>query len=358
MEVGILAGRRLLVAAILVILASGFSGAAGRSPGSGVLGVILPASGADRSLQDVLAGSFSVQLTLRKAALHLAGGSQESAFTLRRALSEAASQNAEYLLIGTYSTTATEIRLQVELYNVTSGEKIRSAASSGRIDLSLDTIVAKALEKTLSGISFREASAVVVAPPAETTPQPIAPATGGPREPAAAPAVVSDSGRTPPWKLFGISSGVAPLIATGPASDYAKLGLLATFSVDLRFRFAAGALEAGILSGACWLSATGAVTAANVLIIPIGVDLQYLLNSGAFPGIILHLSGGPALMSVTASYTGVESKIVPYVLGGMTLDLPFVPSFGLALEASYVAFLESSLVIMAFAPEVSLYVRF
>ncbi len=358
MEVGILAGRRLLIAVILVMLASGFSGAAGRSPGSGVLGVILPATGADRSLHDVLAGSFTVQFTLRKAALHLADSGEEAAFTLRRALSEAASQNAEYLLIGTYSTTTSEILLQVDLYNVTTGEKIRSAASSGRINLSLDTIVAQALEKTLSGIQFRQASAVVVAPPAETTPQPIPPATGTPREPTTAPAVVSDADSTQPWKLFGISSGAAPMIATGPASDYAKLGLLATFSVDMRFRFAAGALEAGILSGVCMLSATGAVSTADILIIPIGANLQYLLNSGAFPGIILHVSGGPALMSVKASYTGNESKIIPYVLGGLTLELPFSPSFGLALEASYVAFLESSLVIMAFAPEVSMYVRF
>jgi len=321
------------------------------------MGVILPATGADRSLQDVLAGSFTVQFTLRKAALHIADSGAEAAFTLRRALSEAAAKNAEYLLVGTYSTTATEILLQVDLYNVSSGQKIRSATTSGRIDLSMDTLVAQALEKTLAGITFQEASAVVVAPPPETTPQPIAPAITGPHEPATAPAVVADSGHAQPWKLFGISSGVAPMIATGPAADYAKLGLLTTFAVDLRFKAGAGALEAGILSGACWLSATGVVSTASILIIPIGVDLQYLLNSGAFPGIILHASGGPALMSVNAGYTGTETKIVPYVLGGLTLDLPFDPSLGLTVQANYVAFLESSLVIMAFAPEVSLYVR-
>jgi hypothetical protein len=307
----------------------------------------------------VLAGSFTVQLTLRKAALHLADSSEQTAFTLRRALSDAASQNTEYLLIGTYSTTATEMLLQVELYNVTSGVKIRSAAVSGKIDLSLDTIVAQALEKALSGIKFQEAAAtIVVPPPAETTPLPIAPATGTPRQPSTEPAAVSDGGRALPWKLFGISSGVAPLIATGPASDYTKLGLLATFAVDLRFRLGAGAFGAGILSGACWLSATGAVSTADILIVPIGIDLQYLLNEGAFPGITLHLSGGPALMSVNASYVGDQSKIVPYLIAGMTLDLPFAPFIGLAIEASYVAFLESSLLIMAFAPEVSLYVRF
>ncbi len=353
-----MAGWRHFIAVILLIFASGLAGAAGRSPGSGVMGVILPATGADRSLQDVLAGSFTVQFTLRKASLHIAESGEEAAFTLRRALSEAASKNAEYLLVGTYSTTASEILLQVELYNVANGEKIRSATSSGRINLSMDTLVAQALEKTLTGIKFQETSAVVVAPPVDTTPQPIAPATTGPREPTTTPAPAADSGHAAPWKLFGISSGAAPMIATGPASDYSKLGVLATVAVDMRFRFGVGALEAGILSGACWISATGAVSDANILIIPIGVDLKYLLNSGAFPGIILHVSGGPALMSVNTSYTGNETKIVPYVLGGLTLDLPFDLSFGLNLEASYVAFLEGSLVIMAFAPEVSLYVRF
>ena len=265
----------------------------------------------------MLNGSFTVQFTLRKATLHLADSSDQAAFTLRRALSEAASQNAEYLLVGTYSTTPTEILLQVELYKVTSGVKIRSAAVSGKIDLSLDLIVAQALEKTLSGIKFQEAAAtIVVPPPAETTPQPIPPATGTPREPSTEPAAVSDAGRARPWKLFGISSGVAPLIATGPAADYAKLGLLATFAVDLRFRLGAGAFGAGILSGACWLSATGAVSTADILVVPIGLDLQYLLNEGAFPGITLHLSGGPALMSVNASYVGDVSKIVPYLLAG------------------------------------------
>jgi hypothetical protein len=357
MEAEILAGRRLLTAALLIVLLSGFSSASGRSPGSGVIGVILPATGADRSLQDVLAGSFTVQFTLRKAALHITDSGAQAAFTLRRALSEAASKNAEYLLVGTYSTTATEILLQVELYSVASGEKIRSAFTSGRINLSMDTLVAQALERTLTGITFQEASAVVVAPPAVNTPQPIPPATTGPREPTTPPAVAADSGHAPPWKLFAISSGVAPMIATGPAADYSKLGLLATFAVDLRFRAGAGALEAGILSGACWMSATGAASTASILVIPVGVDLQYLLNSGAFPGIILHASGGPALMSVNAVYTGTETKIVPYVLGGLTVDLPFDPSWGLSVQANYVAFLESSLVIMAFAPEVSLYVR-
>ncbi len=53
------------------------------------------------------------------------------------------------------------------------------------------------------------------------------------------------------------------------------------------------------------------------------------------------------------------TKLVPYLLAGMRMDLPFAPVIGLAVEADWVAFFESaSLPLMAFAPEVALYVRF
>jgi len=356
MEVGILGGRGFFIAAIFLVLTAALGGAAGSPSGSGVMGIILPATGADRAFQDVLAGSFTVQFTLRKAALQLADSTQETAFTLRRALSEAAAKNSEYLLVGTYSTTATEIVLQLDLYSVASGERIRSGATSGRIDLSMDTLVAQALEKLLTGVTFRPAAQVVVVPPPDTTPRPLPPATSTPPgpsgapTPAAAPAQVS--------KRFGFSTGAAPLIATGPAADYTKLGFLATLAGDFRFPLGHGVLETGILSGVGMLSATGAATDAQILLVPLGMDLRYLLSAGAFPGVILHASGGPALLSVTADYTGNETKIVPYALAGMTVDLPFSPSFGLTLEASYVVFVETSLTIMAFAPEVAMYVQF
>jgi hypothetical protein len=159
-------------------------------------------------------------------------------------------------------------------------------------------------------------------------------------------------------KRFGMSTGAAPLIATGLASNYTKLGLLATFAADYRFPVGRGVLETGILCGVSMFSATGAASDADILLVPLGADLRYLLNAGSFPGVVLHASGGPALMSVTAGYTGSETKIVPYALAGMTVELPFSPSFGFTLEASYIVFVESSLTIMAFAPEAAMYVQF
>ncbi len=337
--------------------------AADRASGSGVLGVILQARGADPAFREVLAGSFTVQLTRKKADLRFLAPSEEPRFTVSSALSTAASQNAEYLLVGTYWTSATECRVEVDLYEVASGEKVRSELAQGRIDLSLGSVVARAIEKAFAGIVFHgratgspEAAATVPVVPVSA--KPIAPAGGVLPGPMTEPVRAVTVGSPPGRRLLGFSTGVAPMILTGSASDYAKLGLIATAAVDLRFPLAGGTLGAGILGGACWLSATGAVSTADVLIFPAGIDLQYLLNEGAFPGIALQLSGGPALMKVASAYGVDDSKLVPYALAGMTLDLPFAPFVGLALEARYLVFYESSLPIMAFSPEASLYVRF
>ena len=129
-------------------------------------------------------------------------------------------------------------------------------------------------------------------------------------------------------------------------------------SFDLRFPLGAGTLGAGILSGACLFTASGAVSDAFVLLVPLGLDMQYSFGSPG-PGVILHVSGGAALMSTSAPATPTLLKIVPYALAGIALDVPFSPALGITVEASYAVFFESAtLPIMAFAPEVSLYVRF
>ena len=109
----------------------------------------------------------------------------------------------------------------------------------------------------------------------------------------------------------------------GGASTYASLGILATFAADFRFPLGPGVFGAGLLSGLCALDASGAAASAQVLIVPIGADVRYSMNEGGFPGIVIHVSGGPAMMNVTADYAGSLTKLVPYLLAGMSLELPF-----------------------------------
>ena len=314
---------------------------------SGVLGFIQPAAGADVALRDVVSRTLVVQLARRQARLEiveLSGVPQSS--RAPEGLSRAAGENAQYLILGEYTTSRKNFALQIDLYDVGTKRKVRTITAAGRIDLSFDSVVAAALDRTLSGIEFAKSVAT------QTTAV----------EPVSATVVVTPIPETrsqPPRRLIAFSGGVAPFVLMGGASTYASLGLLATFSANLRFPLGPGVFGAGLLSGVCALQAAGIVSDAQVLIVPIGGDIQYSMNEGGFPGIVIHFSAGPAVMNTTTAYAGSMTKVVPYLLAGMSMDLPFASFIGLAVEADWVAFFESaSLPIMAFAPEVALYVRF
>jgi hypothetical protein len=328
-------GPRLIAAIALTMIACAGGYAESSQPGPDILGFILPGPDADASLQPVLRQSFTVQLARRKLIAQLAESDRPQEFKLKEALSITTGRDAQYLVLATYTTTTTECGFLVQVYDPASGELLQGGEASGRIDLSLDAVVAHALDVALAGIRFREAPAAVVTP-VETLPV-------MPRE---------------TWKQFSLSVEAAPLFATGVVSEYAKIGFLAALTADYRLPIGTGVLEAGVLAGVCIMNATGAVTEAGLLVLPVGIDLRWVMAAGSFPGVTLYLGGGPALMSVTAAYLGNSmAKIVPYILAGLTLDLPFSPVFGMAFGARYVAFLESSLPIMAFAPTVSVYVQ-
>ena len=63
-------------------------------------------------------------------------------------------------------------------------------------------------------------------------------------------------------------------------------------------------------------------------------------------------------MSVNAAYAGPMTKVIPYLVAGMTLELPFASFMGMSIEVAWAAFFESTLPIMGFAPEVTFYVQF
>jgi hypothetical protein len=317
---------------------------------SGLVGAIEPGVGADTSLRGIVSTALTVQLARRQARLEIVELSDvPQSSRAPKGLSRAAGENAQYLLLGEYTTSPKSFTLAIDLYDVKTKMKVRTITTTGRIDLTMDSVVADALDRTLSGLEFKQVAAVRTSLP-ETTAEPMATTT----------VITPIPGfRGQPVRSLSLSSGVAPFIMMGGASTYASLGLLATFSADLRFPLGPGVFGAGFLSGVCMLSAAGAVANAQVLLVPIGADIRYSMNEGSFPGIVIHVSGGPAMMNVTTDYDGSLTKLVPYLLAGMSLELPFAPFIGLSIAADWAAFFESaSLPLMAFAPEVSLYVRF
>lgn len=367
-----LRGRCLFTAIMLSILAvsAGSAGAEDRADPVGVFTVVRPARETDRPLQEVMSSAVLVQLTLRKAVVRPADAEAIRGAALDGYLALASGADCQFLLVCEYSTREKELSVSVALYDPASAARVRGGTAAGRIDLSLDEVIGRGMDAALSGITFRQPAAEPVQSQFVTSMQqavePPSPAEStavlpDAQEPSALPGVqepafpITTAGRR---TRFSLSAGAAPMIATGPAADYSKLGLLAMVSFDMRFGVGGGTLSAGMLSGACMLSASGAASDAFILMVPLGIDIGYSIQ-GSGPGVTVHLGGGPALMSVTTPHASAMLKIIPYALAGLAINLPLARSLGLAIDASYVLFLESlSLPIMAFAPEVSLYVRF
>jgi hypothetical protein len=345
-----------------------------RQPSSGVLGLIQAAPGAEAALHDVVSSVLAVQFERR--GVHFAPVQSDEPSS---GLQQAAEQNTQYFILARYTTSSADFGLSVELYDVASRKSLATAKASGQIGLSLDSVVAQALNKALAGVVFRPppappqastqaaaagqsepahaaATAAAQTEPATTvaaqtaaaqTPQPAAPHTA-----ASQPAVPRAR------RLFAFSAGAAPFLPLGGPGGYAQLGVLASLSADYRFRLGPGELGVGLLTGLCAASVAGFAADGSLLMVPIGADVTYSMNEGGFPGILVRVSGGPAIMSLTTAYDGALSKAVPYVLAGMDLSFPFTPLLALSVELAWTAFFESaSLTIMGFVPEITLYVR-
>jgi hypothetical protein len=390
--------RVALVAALLIVAAVHPVSPQERGSPNGVVYAVTPGQGADATLKSVISSAIDLQLAKRNASAEELDTNLVNGQASGDPLKAAAEKNSQLLLLISYTTNTESLALKLRVFDVASSKQIAEAAESGRIDLSLDAVIAEAVDAALQGVSLAPAAQPVpgteaagtgtaqgqgtptadatttAAAGAGTTATPgsaaqtaatgtAAAGTGS----AAAAAAAVDTGAGPgpvlPAKrkvsLVGISTGAAIFLPSGAAGTYVSMGALATLGVNVRFALGPGTLGAGIVSGVAEMQATGAVTQASILLVPIGVDARYTLNDGGFPGITVHVSGGPSIMNVTASYTGSLTKVIPYVIGGMTLDLPFFSFLGLSIDASWAAFFESSaLIIMGFTPEVLLYVRF
>lgn len=319
-----------------------------------VLAVVAPAAGAGDSLRGVIFEAVQVQLLRRNAPIVQAGQDTGGRSTAEL-LATAAGHGARYLLVCAYSTAGRRLSLRAELLDTLSAAQVGAGQAEGRVDLSLDDVVTRALDGALAGVSFPPDPAPREQAPVEPVPVEQAPAQQPPVD--QPPAATTGQARQRPRRV-GISAGAAPMIPTGPAAGYTDLGLLATASFELRFPLRVGTLSAGILSGACLFSAEGASSEAFVAIVPLGLEAGWRLG-GEGIGLGMRIGGGPALMATSAPAVSTLLKIVPYALAGMALELPFSPAVGLSVKASYAVFFESAtLPIMAFAPEVSLYARF
>jgi hypothetical protein len=339
-----------------------------RQPGSGVLACVQPEQGADGTLREVVRSMLEVQFERRGT--RLTSVQVDAAVPSAQAqsgLKEAAKQNTQYFVLAKYTTSSTDFGLDVELYDVASSKSLSTGAASGRIGLALDSVVAEAVDRALVGVMFRPAPQ----PPSAQT------SSAGGTAATPVPGVTTNDGGNAPSTTggtsradkkttgarggarLGFTGGAAPFVPLGGPGNYAQLGVLATLSGNYRFPVGPGQLGVGFLTGVGAMNVAGLVADGNLVVVPIGAEVTYSMNEGGFPGVLARLSAGPAVMGLTTAYDGTLTKTVPYVLAGLDLSLPFTSFLGLSIELAWASFFEStSLAIMGFVPEVTLYVRF
>jgi hypothetical protein len=379
----------LAVGLTVLLLLAAVPGGAQETAGTptAVLGLMRPAEGADGALREVLTSSIAVKLArwglqpITEPAEAIGTASETDPATL---FTLARSVQADYVLAGVYNNTRDEIEIRLVWYNVTTQQAAAVTSERGRLGLATDRVLSQALADIFSevggdlpgsrGLGRIEAPS----PTAETVAlhtlpgaangvrpsprQPAAPSDPSlrpevrPGEPAAADNPAVSGGRVR-RKHVELSTAGSAFVATGRAADYFKIGYGSSMTFDLLFPGGGGNFGLGLYAGVNYFQAEGVATSADAMLIPLGVDLRYGLDEGLPLGLIVHISGGAAMLMLRSDFWGNMTKPVPYALGGLGVNLPFGRSVGTALDVSYSAYFEGSVVIMAFSPSVSLYFR-
>lgn len=270
----------------------------------------------------------------------------------------AGAAGANLLAISRFSTREEQIRIDFAWYDVAARVQVAAISRSQALNLSFDRIIQECIAALLlasgswlSRIPVRapQASLASESPPLSADeplrlPEPVSP---GP----SAPGLRPKPGR---WEL-GASSG--PFLTVGRASDYFKVGVLPSLCGSIRLGRPDSPWRVGVFGAACWFQAAGAGRQGTAVLAPLGPELRFT-SAGERPlGVLLRLSGGPALFSISPEKQASKTKLIPFLMGGMGLLLPLGSRLALALEPVYLVFFEPQAPIMGFIPSGSIYVR-
>ena len=278
---------------------------------------------------------------------------------------------ADFVIIGEFTTRNREILLDFSWYDV---EEERFSASSSKlekVDLMLDRVISEAVSEILYAVrkrlanfsrsEFKRPSEAEGTAPASVSKESEQQDISRQDEIKAVKGETIDTRpemQIPRGKHFELSTGFAPFLVTGAASKYFKIGYLASLYGNFRIDLGTGQLGIGWFFGINIFGAEGVVAATDNLLIPLGLDFRYIIGNGLPLGLFVHISGGPAIFIVDSTLKGGLVNVMPYVMGGIGLSLPFSDFFGIAVDTSYAVFFEQSILIMGFTPSGYIYLSF
>jgi hypothetical protein len=297
----------------------------------------------EAGLRTLTAQASATALSARQAAT-----ASQAPPALEELLQSAGAAGADLLALSRFSIREEQIRIDFAWYDVAAGAPIAATSCSQAMDLSFDRIIQESVASLL--LAARPWLARL---PSRPPPVFSSPAAG--MEPVPSGAALAGIRHAPArWEL---GAGTGPFLTVGRASDYFKLGILPFLSGSYRLGRPESPWKVGLFGAACWFRASGAGDQGSAVLAPLGPELRFTSGGERPPAVFLRLSGGPAVFNLKPENQAPKTKLVPFLLGGMGLQLPLGTRVALALEPAFLIFFEPQAPIMGFAPSGSIYVH-
>ncbi len=263
---------------------------------------------------------------------------------LEELLQSAGTAGADLLALSRFSIREEQIRIDFAWYDVAEGVPIAATSCSQAMDLSFDRIIQEGVASLLQA-----AQPWLARLPGRPLPVTVSPAAG--KKPLPSGAALGFAGR---WE---VGAGTGPFLTVGRASDYFKVGFLPFLYGSYRLGQPDSPWKVGLFGAACFFRASGTGDQGSAVLVPLGPELRFASSGERPPAVFLRLSCGPAIFNLNPENQASKTKLVPFLLGGMGLQVPLGPRVALALEPAYLVFFEPQAPIMGFAPSGSIYVH-
>jgi hypothetical protein len=282
-------------------------------------------------------------------------------------LADAAS--APLALFAVYSFSGNEITVRLDGIEAKGARILSSTQKSARIDLALDETLFSAVREVIAplapirdraraqrpqpaaGAGAGPVAGGAPAADAAAAPAPTAagtPATAAGAGPAAPQAPPSRFAPLPPQGLE-LGLGAAPLVPAGDLAVFLGTGASLAAHVEMQWRHPSYQVGLGVGMGALYFGAEGPLSSATGLLAPLTLEARYGAGQGD-TGFYARAGAGAALFVVNSDIVGTLSKFVPCATAAIGLTRRVNDKVGVALDATYGVYLDSSDLIMGLAP--------
>jgi hypothetical protein len=284
-------------------------------------------------------------------------------------LADAAS--SPLVLFAVYSFRGNEISIRLEAVEAQGARILSSAERTARIDLALDETLFSAVREVIPPlVPVRDRARAQRPQPAPTAAAGAgaAPNTGAAAAPAtatgapaatvtgvapAAPQAPSSRFAPLPPRGLEIGLGAAPLVPAGDLAVFLGTGASLAAHLEMQWRHPSYQVGLGVGMGALAFGAEGPLSSATGLLAPLTLEARYGVGLGDM-GFYARVGAGAALFLVSSDLSRQQprmlSKVVPCANAAMGLTRRLNDKVGVALDATYGIYLDSSDLIMGLAP--------